>query len=154
MPQLSTATFTINAPSVIHQTLDGEVIVVNLDTGVYYSLAGTAAEIWTALEAGASAARTARGLAQRYSAAGSELEDAVAAFVGELEQEELIVAGAAAGAEETGVDAAANGVAHPSFVAPVLQKYTDMQELLLLDPIHEVDEAGWPHPLAGGAGSS
>ena len=31
------------------------------------------------------------------------------------------------------------------FEAPILQKYTDMQDLLLLDPIHEVDEAGWPH---------
>ena len=25
-----------------------------------------------------------------------------------------------------------------------MEKYDDMQELLLLDPIHEVDEAGWP----------
>jgi hypothetical protein len=28
----------------------------------------------------------------------------------------------------------------------VLQKYTDMADLLLLDPIHEVDEQGWPQP--------
>jgi hypothetical protein len=36
--------------------------------------------------------------------------------------------------------------------APVLEKYTDMQELLLLDPIHDVEEAGWPkaRPAAGG----
>jgi hypothetical protein len=26
----------------------------------------------------------------------------------------------------------------------MLQKFTDMQDLLLLDPIHEVDESGWP----------
>lgn len=25
-----------------------------------------------------------------------------------------------------------------------LTKYTDMQELLLLDPVHEVDDEGWP----------
>ena len=30
------------------------------------------------------------------------------------------------------------------FVAPQLHKYTDMQELLLLDPIHDVDQEGWP----------
>jgi hypothetical protein len=30
------------------------------------------------------------------------------------------------------------------FNAPVLNKYTDMQDLLLLDPIHEVDATGWP----------
>ena len=32
------------------------------------------------------------------------------------------------------------------FVNPTLTKFTDMQDLLLLDPIHEVDEMGWPHP--------
>jgi len=32
-----------------------------------------------------------------------------------------------------------------AFEKPKLQKFTDMQDLLLLDPIHEVDEAGWPH---------
>ena len=31
------------------------------------------------------------------------------------------------------------------FEAPILNKYNDMQELLLLDPIHDVDEAGWPN---------
>src|SRR5207247_10291616 len=30
------------------------------------------------------------------------------------------------------------------FRYPVLQKYTDMQALLLLDPVHDVDEAVWP----------
>jgi hypothetical protein len=30
------------------------------------------------------------------------------------------------------------------FVTPCLQKYTDMEELLLIDPIHEIDEVGWP----------
>ena|SRR6476660_8869681 len=31
-----------------------------------------------------------------------------------------------------------------AFVTPELHKYTDMQELLLVDPIHEVAEEGWP----------
>ncbi len=34
------------------------------------------------------------------------------------------------------------------YVAPTVQKYDDLEDLLLLDPIHEVDEAGWPVPLA------
>ncbi len=29
---------------------------------------------------------------------------------------------------------------------PKLGKHTDMQELLLLDPVHEVGETGWPNP--------
>jgi len=32
------------------------------------------------------------------------------------------------------------------FRAPVLNVYADMKDLLLLDPIHDVDEVGWPTP--------
>jgi hypothetical protein len=28
--------------------------------------------------------------------------------------------------------------------APIFEVYTDMQDLLLFDPIHEVDNSGWP----------
>ena len=30
------------------------------------------------------------------------------------------------------------------YESPQLEQYSDMSELLLLDPIHEVDEQGWP----------
>jgi hypothetical protein len=30
------------------------------------------------------------------------------------------------------------------FVAPSLQAFNDLEGLLLLDPIHEVDDEGWP----------
>ena len=64
---LSDTPISVNSPSVIGEVLDGEVIIVNLDSGAYYS-------------------------------------------------------------------------------KPFLQKYTDMAALLLLNPIHEVDEQGWPQP--------
>ncbi len=31
---------------------------------------------------------------------------------------------------------------------PRLETYSDMQDLILLDPVHEVDERGWPHAQA------
>jgi hypothetical protein len=31
---------------------------------------------------------------------------------------------------------------------PVLNRYTDMQDLILLDPVHEVEDTGWPNPKA------
>ncbi|MBN2286366.1 MAG: hypothetical protein JXI43_07950, partial [Tissierellales bacterium] len=34
-----------------------------------------------------------------------------------------------------------------SFKKPVIDKFEDMQEMLLLDPIHEVNDQGWPHEL-------
>jgi len=33
-----------------------------------------------------------------------------------------------------------------AFAPPVLERYTDMQDYFLLDPIHEVSPEGWPKP--------
>jgi hypothetical protein len=30
-----------------------------------------------------------------------------------------------------------------------MQRFSDMQGLLLVDPIHEVDDTGWPHTQPG-----
>jgi hypothetical protein len=49
------------------------------------------------------------------------------------------VAAAAAGGDENGDRPKA------PFAEPALEKHTDMQDLILLDPVHEVDARGWPH---------
>jgi hypothetical protein len=143
-----TTRFKVNMPPVIHQLLDGEVIAVNLDTGSYYSFAGVAAEIWAALEEGATVHESVGELLRRYDASRAVVEQEVARFVVELEAEGLIVPVEGAIRERRMPPTAAAATREP-FEAPTLHKYTDMQELLVLDPIHEVDEAGWPHSLAG-----
>ncbi len=35
--------------------------------------------------------------------------------------------------------------AKTAFVTPELTRYTDIEDMLILDPIHEVDASGWPH---------
>jgi hypothetical protein len=32
-----------------------------------------------------------------------------------------------------------------NYQKPVLEKFTDMQDLILLDPVHDVNPKGWPH---------
>ncbi len=34
-----------------------------------------------------------------------------------------------------------------SFEAPILNRFTDMEEMLLLDPILYVDVSGWPEAM-------
>lgn len=120
-------------------------IVVNLDTGSYYSLLGSAADIWAAVERGASVDQTVEHALQLYDAPRAVVEPAVTGFVDELASEGLIVAANGNAAEPIPLQA---NDAPGAFTPPLLSKYTDMQELLLLDPIHEVDERGWPSSLA------
>ena len=132
-------------PHVMHETIDGEVVVVNLDTGTYFSLDGTGMRIWDWMDG----SRTIEGLVRtaRASFGGdpAAMETAIRAFVEQLVAEGLVAATPGEEAPETGASTPPAGA--PPFAAPTLEKYTDMEALLLADPIHEVDEAaGWPKP--------
>jgi hypothetical protein len=136
-------TFKVNERDVIAETIDGEVLILNLKTGVYYSAEGTAAAVWEQMMRQLSARQIVEGFCGRYAAAWDEVEGSVLRFIDELKVEELVIdAGAASNGQ---LSAAETQRDSNNFLQPSLKKYTDMQELLLLDPIHEVDEAaGWP----------
>jgi len=125
---------------VISETLDGETVIINLGTGRYYSLDRLASWIWTALvDAGGTAADAAGALAAAWGRDAGEVAAALAPCLETMASEGLIVAGGPG----TPRPLPAFDAATP-FATPRLQRYDDIQELLLLDPIHEVEEAGWP----------
>ena len=135
--------YQVNSPQVVHETIDGEVVIIHLDTGCYYSLDGVGAVIWNQLDHGASLGETSNRLAQQYPASQPEADGTVAHLVSELQAEGLIVPRDGQPVPTAGQTEAQT--AWPAgFKSPVLHKHTDMQDLLLLDPIHEVDETGWP----------
>ena len=138
------ARFRINGPDVIAESIDGEVIIINLNSGAYYSSLGSGGAIWAALAANHSVDEAIDLLAGRYGEPREVVAREIAGFVTQLLDEGLMVESGAAGSAD-GIDLGAGGV----FETPVLSKYTDMQELLLLDPIHDVDPSvGWPFPKA------
>lgn len=137
--------FRVNTPRVVHQTIDGETVIIDFDTGAYFSTDGTGAAIWEEIARNSTCGDVVELLSARYAGQRADIERAVADFLKELEGESLVVPcepGSAAGPHA--LPHAPDPAALPAFRAPVLRKYTDMQELLLLDPIHEVDEQGWP----------
>ena len=42
--------FQINQSNIVHQTIEGEVVIINLNTGDYYSLVNVGVRIWNLLE--------------------------------------------------------------------------------------------------------
>jgi len=130
------------AVDVVHETIDGETIVIDLATGTYYSLEGSGAELWAAAAAGHPPATSVPALAARHAdpaGATAELEQ----FVDRLVEEGLLVESPGSSADlPLAVDREA------PYVPPALSVYTDMQAFLLADPLHDVEEAGWPHVKA------
>lgn len=138
--------FRVNEPNVVFEAFDEEIVLVNLETGNYYSARGSGPEIWLAVARGETAEEIAEALSHRYGEDAGKLRDVVASFVASLQDAELVVR-AEEGAGEARAfvpSAAAAGAGSPAFSPPVLEAYADMQDLLMLDPIHDVDAAGWP----------
>ena len=140
----NTATrFAVNSPGVVHENFDGEVVIINLENGNYYSLEGSGAFIWDCIAGGMNVQETIRKAQGSYSGEAVGIDEAISAFVANLSSEGLIIH---ANGANGNTPAGTGGLEHVtgSFELPVLKRFTDMQELLLLDPIHEVDEGGWP----------
>lgn len=133
-----------NKPDVILEDFSDEVVVVNLASGNYYSIDAIGAEIWALIQKQTAESEIAARLSRKYKGDPTVIGQAVSKFIGELLAENLIVSDAEASGANHGIDPE-NSTANRPFAAPVLNKYTDMQELLLVDPIHEVDETGWPN---------
>lgn len=121
------ATFAIVGDHVVGEVFDGEAIIIDTITGAYYSLPDGTAQIWSALAGGANT----------YTAIGSVsalAPDLLVAVLAELVEAGLVVT-------------AATMPPHSDGAVRFLSKYSDMEELLLLDPIHDVAPAGWPVEL-------
>jgi hypothetical protein len=140
--------FQIRSPMVIHQTIDDEVIIINLDKGHYFSLSNAGVDIWELIDLEATLDQIVNGLVEYYEGAQDSIEAEVYRLLSALEAEELIAIQPAPQDSPSGDPIAVwrkhrNGRA-TAFVAPKFEKFSDMEEILLLDPIHDVDETGWP----------
>ena len=133
----------VTNPQAIHETIDGETIIIDLATGTYFSLLGAAPTIWNALAAGATTAELVTAVEQAYATDDVDVSSDVESFLRMLEGEQLIAAMSDDGA--AGFDSTPRAAERLPYVQPKLEKYTDMQDIIMLDPVHEVDSRGWPH---------
>ena len=128
-------------PQIVHELIQGEVVAINLATGCYYSLTGIAAEIWSLLAEPAEPEELADLLAARYGSVAADHKTDIVAFIAQLREEELVVS---IPNQPERAHRAVEPADPARFAVPTLQKYGDMRNLLLIDPIHEVGESGWP----------
>lgn len=133
-------TYSINTSEILHENIDGEIVMINLGTGSYFNLNHSGADVWGFIEAGYEFTQIVKALAARYKQA--DVEADVRRFLADLVKEGLVQ-------ERDANTPVSNGSApQPAsepYAAPVLEVYTDIKDLLLLDPIHDTNERGWPH---------
>jgi hypothetical protein len=145
-------TYSIDSENVTSEEIDREVIIVNLLNGNYYSAVDLAALIWGRLQRGYSVGRIRGEILARFAEHEESIERDLSDFLANLESEGLIRAeGDESQDQRIKSGDFVEGEMPQSYQAPVLSSYSDMQDVLLLDPIHDVAEAGWPTEKPGGS---
>ena len=124
-----------------HERLEDEVIAIDLDTGAYFALDGVAAVCWSMLAAGGAVDAVVEMTAADFGVARDTVRSDVQRFVAELVQVHLLTP---VDREPLPIESAPAMNPTSEYRAPAIERFDDLEELLVLDPIHEVDEAGWP----------
>ena len=124
--------FEINSPNVIFDEMDGEFVLVDLASGKYFRIQSESANTFSLVVSGQDLTR----FSDSESNLPQSLSDAVRVLLEKEIIRELISSNAEAEAQP------------PTDYIPgvfVLEEFTDLQDIIGLDPIHEVDlNQGWP----------
>lgn len=138
------SSYRLNAPACIAEAVEDDLIIINLDSGCYYNIRHQTVAVWHALTQGVTPAELLK--ANDW---GGELQDRFKTHIQFLLDEGLLVPNDESVANTTKqvhapkIDLAGADNTDQLFHADV---FTDMQEMLLLDPIHDADaNVGWPH---------
>lgn len=139
--------FQLNEPDVIQETVEGETLIIHTTTGAYFVLGGTGVPIWNALLAGHSINEIENSFKSDSDEENCQICSSISDFVRGLWDEQLIRPIPNDPTLVKASPSSLNSLRAP-FTTPEFRKFTDMQELLLVDPIHEVSpDAGWPFAL-------
>ena len=133
--------YRIDESRIISEMLDGETIIIDFKNGSYYSLNNTGSVLWEKIREGYTKDQLLQYLKGRFDASPDLIEKSALTLLAQLIDLSLLV-------EETASSDLPSVEVYSGtkqeFYAFALQQFQDMQEMLLADPIHDVDETGWP----------
>lgn len=124
-------------PKIAADVFDNEYVIANLDTGLYYSVQGLAVSLLQALPFENEAVPIQQ-LAGANPGNEAEIAPELNAIWQQLLAEGIVLQRINAVAPTQKPWQPATGYAPSRF-----NRYADMQDLLTLDPVHDVDEDGW-----------
>ncbi len=149
MEKNSPRNYRINSPSVIYQVMDNEIVIINLESGVYYNIEGLGIALWKMIDSHCSVDQMISLITERYNENSIQIRKEILDFLAILHSEGLLsITEDKVNFSPISYKTAIEGleIDNPSkWNGLKLNRYTDMQDLLLLDPIHDVNEEGWPN---------
>jgi hypothetical protein len=78
------------SPDVVHRELEGEAVLLNLNTGLYFGLNRTGTHMWRAIEQGATVREMVEAVSRAFSHPADQVEPDVRSLLAELEAKGLV----------------------------------------------------------------
>jgi hypothetical protein len=132
--------FAVNTPNIVCEIFDNEVVAVNLDVGIYYSITGWSAKVWQMIQNGLSIEEMNQ-ILTKYCDDSANINESLTKFSQNLLDKNLIVSSNSLDKTSSIEIQFENIDRIPDLL---IEEFSDMQDILLLDPVHDVDESGWP----------
>ena len=129
----------------IFERFDEEIVAIQLATGAYHSISGAGVDAFLLLSAEPTIPELAKALAEKYLASAAAIEQDLDPFLEQLRKESLVIAHSE-GAHRGGQCSVSHSGPLLPYKPPAIQPFRDLEELFLIDPVHEVGPVGWPQP--------
>ena len=140
--------FKVNEPSVIFETIDGETILMNTNSGSFFSLEGSGEVVWQYILETGNVKKAIRIMTAANRKIRQMISSSVTEFVALLVNEKLLVPSDAvatfSGISETEEKLKASA---QNFSPPKMNKYTDSQDILFFVSAYFVKEKDWPESI-------
>jgi hypothetical protein len=136
--------YRVRERNVVSEIIDEEAIIMDLNSGMYFSAEGVGAVIWDGMVCGFEVAQIKQRILSSFSVDPISLDADFEKFAASLLANKLVEI--ADGAARPNADWSIQlPDARRGYDPPILNRYDDLQDLALLDPIHDVEETGWPN---------
>jgi len=131
--------YKLNESKMFADVTNNVAIIINSETGIYYAINNCGSVVFQAILDGCSKQSIVENL-KKIANCPADIEQKLNSFIDELSKREIIVEG-----EQTSkVPAFDEAVITKDNFEMKVSEYADAQEMLLADPIHDVDEEeGW-----------
>jgi hypothetical protein len=136
---VSTTGYVVASPDIVAEEFEGEFVVLDLKSGTYYSMNAAASALWRAIVAGVPMQALADAVQDAPGVTGQSIYDYA---------EKLVGYGCLARSDTVGtaaLDPATVEALKVSASPPTVEAFSDLADLIMADPIHDVEETvGWP----------
>lgn len=131
--------YKLNEEKMFYDMAEGQAIVINFTTGMYYGTSSLGSAVLDSLVAGADVQSVLTAV-QALTGCPSDMEEQLNTFIAQLLEKEILVP-----AEGTGAAVAIDASSLTDGFTLTVDEFAEVQDLILADPVHDVDvEQGWP----------